>query len=418
MINFASFIFVLLLIQGNRVCHARPNFDPYKSPSPGTDITNPMQLTKCDNQTQCIQPYLQLQHKFKAYYCKHVGHGVRFYFLAREGLLHHPNIELVDDMESADVIVYLPESAPWKKTECKNPAYFHKTIVLDESDGPQIFEPGEDGMGTDWLLYFKRSYVRRHKGQFTGYMPYLQRNNVLPMSYTIADAYVRSTFPTYKDRNLDIVSTLRGGRMDPCRQRVRDYTEEYCKSRDANCIVGQVNHASRREINKEYMKNMYQAKIIVTANPSHWEGDFRLMEAFATGALIFVDIMHVHRPYPLLHNQHIVYYDNNNKTDLHTKLDYYLGNVEASRRVAVQGYMHCMKFHRAASLMDYIFRSMHLKIRKKMSKGDMVGKFNVPPINPPYTHTGYHIRNLCKDPKEKDKLHPHKHIHPKHVHGD
>ena len=106
---------------------------------------------------------------------------------------------------------------------------------------------------------------------------------------------------------------------------------------------------------------MFRAKLIVTSNPSDWEGDFRLMEAFASGALIFVDHMYVPRPHPLLHGKHIVYYDNNNKTDLFEQLDYYRAELEIARRIAVAGYLHAMKYHRAANLMDLVFRTMETK---------------------------------------------------------
>jgi hypothetical protein len=77
-----------------------------------------------------------------------VGHGVRFYFLVKEGLLLHPNIRMIDDIDKADMIVYLPVSAPWEKSECSKPQYQHKTIVLDEADGPQLIEPA----GTSYSL--------------------------------------------------------------------------------------------------------------------------------------------------------------------------------------------------------------------------------------------------------------------------
>jgi len=234
------------------------------SPGAGTDISSPIPLLKCHNQTSCIKPYLQLQQRFKVYYCKHVGHGVRFYYLTREGLLQHPLLDMVDSPEEADVVVYLPESAPWKKTECTNPAHFHKTIVLDESDGPQMFDPAPAGQSTKWLLYFKRSFVRRGNGQFQGYMPYLKRNDVLPMSYTIADAYVRPEFNFHRDRQLDIVSTLRGSSRDPCRQRVREWTKSYCETRSKKCVVGQVNSASRRTVDSTYLNNMYVVSVCLS----------------------------------------------------------------------------------------------------------------------------------------------------------
>ena len=84
----------------------------------------------------------------------------------------------------------------------------------------------------------------------------LKTNGVLPMSYTIADAYVRPVFPQYTERTLDVVSTLRGGSHDPCRLRVREWTEEFCKSRSKACQVGQVNHASRTVVDRDYLGNM------------------------------------------------------------------------------------------------------------------------------------------------------------------
>jgi hypothetical protein len=112
------------------------------SPSNGTDvITHPIAVIKCANQTLCVSPKLQLQEMYDVYYCKHLGHGVRFYFLVKEGLLLHPNIRLVDDINTAQVIVYLPVSAPWDKSECSDLKLKSKTIVLDEGDGQQLFDP-------------------------------------------------------------------------------------------------------------------------------------------------------------------------------------------------------------------------------------------------------------------------------------
>lgn len=109
------------------------------------------------------------------------------------------------------------------------------------------------------------------------------------------------------------------------------------------------------------------------------------MEAISSGALIFVDYMHVHRPHPLIENKHIVYYDNMNKTDLFEKLDLYRRNARLSRSVALQGYVHSMKFHRAASLIDYVFRSLHVQM--SINAGDQ----NVPK----YTETGFDMRQKC-----------------------
>ena len=61
----------------------------------------------------------------------------------------------------------------------------------------------------------------------------------------------------------------------------------------------------------------------MTVNPAHWEGDFRLWESFATGALVMVDPLFVPHTNPLIDKVHVVYFSNDNKTDLFNKLDYY-----------------------------------------------------------------------------------------------
>lgn len=119
--------------------------------------------------------------------------------------------------------------------------------------------------------------------------------------------------------------------------------------------------ATRKEISLTYFQQMFNARIIVTVNPADWEGDFRLWESLCTGALIFVDPLYVPYAYPLVGGEHIVYFDNNNRTDLFTKLDYYRANPAEARRVAINGYLFAMKFHRTVNMMDYILRSADLQ---------------------------------------------------------
>lgn len=104
---------------------------------------------------------------------------------------------------------------------------------------------------------------------------------------------------------------------------------------------------------------MYNAQIVVTVNPANWEGDFRLWEAMGTGALIFVDPLFVPHQFPLVDGVHVVYYSNSNKTELFEKLDYYLANPKKAREIAINGYLHALKYHRTVSLMDYVLRTTH-----------------------------------------------------------
>eukprot|EP01036_Dinobryon_divergens_P037894 gene37894-49665_t len=165
----------------------------------------------------------------------------------------------------------------------------------------------------------------------------------------------------------------------------------------------QINSQSRTVVSTGYLEQMFRSQIIVTSNPSDWEGDFRLMEAMSSGALVFVDRMFVPRPYPLLEDLHVVYYDNNNKTELFEKLDAYRANSDHMATVAAGGYLHAMTYHRAACLIDYVLRTVHtleltdgavlsksaahsLKLERQSGSGSGVQN--------PYVYTGLQMRQL------------------------
>ena len=127
---------------------------------------------------------------------------------------------------------------------------------------------------------------------------------------------------------------------------------------------------------------MHNSRIIVTVNPASWEGDFRLWEAMATGALIFVDPLFVPHQWPLLDGKHVIYYSNQNKTDLWTKLDYYRAHPDIARKIAINGYLHAMTYHRTVSLVDYVLRTAHLK-RATYNTGVPI---------PKYQYSGQYLR--------------------------
>ena len=112
------------------------------------------------------------------------------------------------------LIIYLPVSSEWKKSECGDPKYFSKLIVLDEGDGQGLFEP--PNAPKNWyILYFKRSYVKRRDGIFHGYLNYVKKPDVFPLTYPIAEAYVHSPYIPFEKRDMQLVCTLRGMSSDP-----------------------------------------------------------------------------------------------------------------------------------------------------------------------------------------------------------
>jgi len=377
------------------------------------------------------------------YYCSHNAHGIRFYFLVKEGLLLHPNVQLVATPDEADLVVFLPESMRWDRSECGKEQYFPKMVILDEGDGPDLF--GVDrrnwtssNPGVPWHVgYFKRSYIRRSRGSFKGLMGWMTNHHgkdVFPMTYPVANAYVKSPFTKLKDREYEIVCTLRGSKGDPARQIVQQWTKEYARLRNVTkAVTGEVNHESRRTISKGYFHQLQTAQIVVSSNPSGWEGDFRLMEAMGSGALVFVDNMMVPRPHPLVNHRHIVYYDNTNKTVCRTpssqpsysshamstlpqthdltsntttvtgasllqaffeQLDYYRTRKNIARKVAVGGYLHVLKYHRSSCLIDYVLRTVHHNLFYER-------KHITVPKPPDYRVMGYAMRDHLRGLKTK-----------------
>ena len=125
---------------------------------------------------------------------------------------------------------------------------------------------------------------------------------------------------------------------------------------------------SRGHIDNSYFEGMSRAKIIVTVNPANWEGDFRLWESLSSGALVLVDRLYVPHPHPLIDGEHVVYYNNSDQTDLWSKLDYYRANPDEAHRIAVNGYLFAMKYHRTVNFADYVLRSAHLQIVRNSMK--------------------------------------------------
>ena len=63
-----------------------------------------------------------------------------------------------------------------------------------------------------------------------------------------------------------------------------------------DAVVGDTG-GHRKTVDASYFGWMRSAQIVVTCNPSHWDGDFRLFEALASGALVFTDELHTPQPH-------------------------------------------------------------------------------------------------------------------------
>ena len=79
-----------MLIYAAFLCLVVPTLALWISPFNGTDLSHPVSLIKCNNQTRCVQPSLQLEKCHKVYYCGVQEYDFTFWC---ERVLHHPNID-------------------------------------------------------------------------------------------------------------------------------------------------------------------------------------------------------------------------------------------------------------------------------------------------------------------------------------
>jgi hypothetical protein len=112
-------------------------------------------------------------------------------------------------------------------------------------------------------------------------------------------------------------------------------------------------------VNESYYKILKTSKIIVTANPTDWEGDFRLWEALLVGNLVLCDRMivpHMMKK-PLISGTHLVFYDDIH--DILNIIDYYMKNEELREKIGACGREYVLKHHTFSNRLDEILEQLN-----------------------------------------------------------
>ena len=104
---------------------------------------------------------------------------------------------------------------------------------------------------------------------------------------------------------------------------------------------------------------MLNSKIVVTCNPTHWEGDWRLFEALSCSPLVMVDEMTTPVKNGFIDGEHLIYFSINKLDDLFAKIVYHLENLDNSQTIATSGYRHALKYHTAKNRMDEILEEIN-----------------------------------------------------------
>jgi len=287
----------------------------------------------------------------KIYYVPTYGGGTREYKLIKQGLMNNPRVELVDNIEESDLIFQFYYLARHKEH------YPHdlppeKTVVIDYHDRQYFHCPVE------CIAYFKRSWVVRVESPDRKYatkkiIPHLPHYH--PLTFAIMDEFIISEDI---DRNIILSCTLR--RKDWHFNRIRILELLGKMDIQGKTQIGELSKGHLKRWNepdmREYFRLLKRSRIVVTCNPTRWEGDHRTWEAFANGALVFVDRIYSPMVHPLIDGKHCIFYEMSPSglEELRKRILYFLKETNHADDIARVGHEFTMKYHRASNRIDEI----------------------------------------------------------------
>jgi len=286
--------------------------------------------------------------------------------LTHEGLLAHPRVTLVDRPDRADYLIlcqnHLVDHNPFHtRFRAIKDRYKEATIMLDYGDDPGGLLDADDFR---WRLYFKRSCVDRENGRVMSYgaLP------VRPTAYCVPEAMVEAPAEA-GPRTVDVSCLFDDAVIETpyfalARGRLLKFAKRLAAAhpelRTQLGTVSECGPVGRATTDPRYKRCLYDSKIVLHANPDPWEGDARLWEALAAGALVFVDRMYAPLEAPLVDGQHLLFYDltDDGLRVLEAKILRYLGDDQERQRIADRGRAFVLEHHRSVDRVSELLRAL------------------------------------------------------------
>lgn len=285
----------------------------------------------------------------KIYYVPCYGDGTREYKLIKQGLVNNPRIELVDNDKESDFVFYFYFTRRHKE-HYKQEFPSEKTVLIDYHDKSRWLSH------VKCFAYFKRSWVVMEKKEgYTIKGPIPRDPHLHPLTMAIMDEFI---IKEEMERDVVLSCPLRIKPGNPNRERVLGLLGKM--DIQGKTQIGQLNKGSMRAFNdpsmREYFKLLRRSRIVVTCNPSRWEGDHRTWEAFANGALVFVDRMWTPLTHPLVDGKHYIFYELSDRglEELRKRILYFMQETDHADDIARAGHEFTMKYHRASNRIDEI----------------------------------------------------------------
>lgn len=273
----------------------------------------------------------------------------REFLLIKQGLVNNPRVEFVDSEKESDFVFQFYSRSKHKQYHTQTfPS--DKTIFIDYHDSAFWRQPIE------CLAYFKRSWVKMvDKGNYTVKRLVSFPSHFYPLSFAIMDEFI---IDEDLERDVVLSCTLRTHKGRFNRERVLELIKGM--NIQGKTQIGELNKEGARGFNapamRDYWRLLRRSRIVVTCNPSKWEGDHRIWEAFANGALVFIDRMFTPLIYPLIDKKHCIFYDLSDQglEELQKRILYFLKETNHADDIAREGHEFTMKYHRATNRIDEI----------------------------------------------------------------
>ena len=214
-----------------------------------------------------------------------------------EGMCNHPYIRLVQDAQMADFVFHLTvqqmqpgeRSAYFMEQDALPPEDLvptEKLICVDQADNANPWGFSKEGPGA-WMkdrcsIIFKRSKVSKHykTGKSLQFRKQVGNQPSEPTMYPIADIAV-VPWVKWEDRDHPVVSTLRHtSYWNVARKKILGWVRDSLtklgipiEGPGAKVHLGEFTKTTHHEWDKGYNNLLQHSKILVTCNPTNWEGD-------------------------------------------------------------------------------------------------------------------------------------------------
>ena len=285
-------------------------------------------------------------------------------------LKNKSNIILVDNFDEADFIFFIMDirncmNMPWYNNTVMNENVlqqiinhknYEKEIIIDYNDWLDTRNVQDDAFPFV-KKYFKRSVVDKNTMSLVSYS-----REIIPISYAVRNDYIKYDKENYLNNNdylYDVCCLFDKGGFNTIRGIIPHIVDNYNGPKFVGIAVGSTDYNARYyKINDKYYDTLKKSKIIVTANPPDWEGDFRLWEALLTGNLVLCDKMvlpHILK-YPLINKKHIVFYENPN--EIISLINYYVINDDERKQIGNDGREYVLKYHTFSNRLDEILEHL------------------------------------------------------------